>query len=119
MCAGIYGNNPEDKARQCELDTYLDSAYRQDNDDERDERIKELARDKFNALPNFYSPVNDKYRYTNMDDAMGSLKQEELIALARLLRDGNYMQAGKLLEASLMRILTAEAEEEIEDEQYD
>ena len=119
MCAGIYGNNPEDKARQCEPDTYLDSAYRQDNDDERDERIKELARDKFNALPNFYSPVNDKYRYTNMDDAMGSLKQEELIALARLLRDGNYMQAGKLLEASLMRVLTAEAEEEIEDEEND
>jgi len=119
MCAGIYGNNPEDKARQCELDTYLDSAYRQDNDDERDERIKELARDKFNALPNFYSPKDERYRYTYMDDAMGSLKQEDLIALARLLRDGNHMQAGKLLEASLMRILTAEAEEEIEDEQYD
>ena len=113
---GIYGNNPEDKARQCELDTYLKSAYRLNDDDE---RIKELARDKFNSLPSFYSPVNDKHRYTYMDDAMGSLKQEELIALARLLRDGEHLQAGKLLEASLMRILTAEAEEEIKDEQYD
>jgi len=114
--SGIYGNNPEDKARQHELDKYLKSAYRQDDDDE---RIKELARDKFNALPNFYSPKDERYRYTYMDDAMGSLKQEDLIALARLLRDGNYMHAGKLLEASLMRILTAEAEEEIKDEQYD
>jgi len=42
-----------------------------------------------------------------------------LIALARLLRDGEHLQAGKLLEASLMRVLVAEAEEEIEDEEYD
>jgi len=113
--AGCFGNNPEDRARQRELNNYLDAADRLDNA----ERITELALDKFNALPSFYSPKGERYRYTNMDDAMGSLKQEELIALARLLRDGNYMQAGKLLEASLMRILTAEAEEEIEDEQYD
>ena len=118
MCAGIYGNNPEDQARQRELNKHLDSTYRL-NDDDDDERIKELARDKFNSLPNFYSPAKDRYRYTYMDDAMGSLKQEELIALARLLRDGEHLQAGKLLEASLMRILTAEAEEEIEDEEND
>ena len=114
--AGCFGNNPEDRARERELNNYLDAAARLDNDDE---RIKELARDKFNALPNFYSPKDEKYRYTNMDDAMGSLKQEELIALARLLRDGEHLQAGNLLKASLMRILTAEAEEEIKDEQYD
>ena len=111
MCAGIYGNNPEDRAREHELDVYLDKTYAQDATAA---RIKELARDKFNSLPNFYSPVNDKYRYTYMDDAIGSLKQEELIALARLLRDGEHLQAGKLLEVSLMRILTDEAEEEIE-----
>ena len=114
--AGCFGNNPEDRARERELNNYLDAAARLDNDDE---RIKELARDKFNALPNFYSPKDEKYRYTFMDDAMGSLKQEELIALARLLRDGEHLQAGKLLEASLMRVLVAEAEEEIEDEEYD
>ena len=118
MCAGIYGNNPEDQARQRELNKHLDSTYRL-NDDDDDERIKELARDKFNALPSFYSPKGERYRYTYMDDAMGSLKQEELIALARLLRDGEHLQAGNLLKASLMRILTAEAEEEIKDEQYD
>ena len=113
--AGCFGNNPEDRARQRELNNYLDAADRLDNA----ERITELALDKFNALPSFYSPKGERYRYTNMDDAMGSLKQEELIALARLLRDGEHLQAGKLLEASLMRVLVAEAEEEIEDEEND
>ena len=113
--AGCFGNNPEDRARQRELNNYLDAADRPDNN----ERIKELARDKFNSLPSFYSPKGEKYRYTFMDDAMDSLKQEELIAIARLLRDGEHLQAGKLLEASLMRVLVAEAEEEIEDEEND
>ena len=116
MCAGIYGNNPEDRAREHELDVYLDKTYAQDATAA---RITELALDKFNSLPNFYSPKGERYRYTNMDDAMDSLKQEELIALARLLRDGEHLQAGKLLEASLMRVLVAEAEEEIEDEEND
>ena len=112
---GCFGNNPEDRARERELNNYLDAADRLDNA----ERITELALDKFNALPSFYSPKGEKYRYTFMDDAMDSLKQEELIAIARLLRDGEHLQAGKLLEASLMRVLVAEAEEEIEDEEND
>jgi len=95
------------------LNRYLDAS---DNVDSKNSQIQELARDKFMALPNFYTKSTDRYQYTNMDDAMGSLRQEELIAIARLIRDDKYKEAGIALKDALMRVLTDEAEDELEED---
>jgi len=84
--------------------------------DASNKRIEALARDKFMALPDFYTKPYDKYRYTNMDDAVGSVKQEEWICIARAIRDGDNKLAGDILSASLMRVLVAEAENEVDDD---
>lgn len=85
-------------------------------DDYLDENLEDRARDKFLALPEFYSPKDAKFRYTNIDDAQGDIKQEEWIEIARALRDGDDLQAGNLLRKSLERICTNYAEEELENE---
>lgn len=110
--AGCFGNHPEDRAMQAELDAHLRNQIK---DDAYNKRVEDLAKDKFMALPDFYTPRNMKYRYTNMDDAIGSIKQEEFIAIARAIRDGDNKLAGDLLSASLMRICVSEAEDDMED----
>ena len=82
-------------------------------------RIVALARDKFRALPDFYSKPSDKYRYTNMDDAVGSVKQEEWICIARAIRDGDNKLAGDILSASLMNVCVKDATNEIEESEDD
>lgn len=83
---------------------------------ERDEAIKQRTKDKFMALPDFYKSSDGIKRYTNVDDAIGSVSQEDLIAIARALRDGIMETAGERLKAALMRVLERQAEDEIDEE---
>ena len=85
-------------------------------DDSRDKRIEESAYDKFTALPDFWTKKTDSFQYTNMDDAIGSVKQEELICIARAIRDGDNKLAGDILAAALMRICVEKATDDLEAE---
>jgi len=84
-----------------------------------------LAKDKFAALADFYTPflnVHGKpniHRYTNADDAFGQINQDEMIAMCRVLRTElpeNDMLAGKLLRGALMRVCLRDAQDEADDE---
>ena len=111
--SGCYGNNPEDRAREAELNRYLDKTYGQPAS--RQEEIDALVVDKFKALPDLYASMDGKRRYANIEDASSSIKQAEWIAIARLLRDGDEFSAGFALKNALMRVLIDEAEDEIND----
>lgn len=110
---GCYGNHPEDRARERELNDYLDKTY--GKPEKRQQDIDDLARDKFMALPDFYTSRDGTKRWTNIDDASGSLTQGEWIAIGRALRDGDNFLAGQLLSDALIRVLTNDAENEIDD----
>ena len=112
---GCFGSSKEDRAMQAELNAHLKNQFK---DDAREHRIEARARDKFMALPDFYTPARERNRFTNMDDAIGSLKQEELICVARAIRDGDNKLAGEILAASLMRVFVSEAEDEITDKEW-
>lgn len=109
----IYGNSAEDRHFANELDKHLDGYV---DDTKRDVAIEERAKDKFMALPDMYTSRDGVKRYTNMEDAIGSIKQEEFVAVARALRDGDYEEAGRKLADALWRICSDEAEYEVDDE---
>ena len=109
--SGCYGNNLEDRAREAELNRYLDKTYGQPANTQ--EEINALVEDKFKALPDLYASMDGKRRYANIEDASSSIKQAEWIAIARCLRDNDEMTAGFALKNALMRVLTEEAEDEI------
>ena len=111
--AGCFGNDPYDKYVERKLFAYLKES---EVDEKRDEMIEQRTKDKFMALPDFYTCRDGTRRWTNIDDAAGSLKQEEWIAIARCLRDGDNLEAGNLLSLALWRVLGNEAESEIDDE---
>lgn len=118
---GCFGNHPEDKAMSNELHSHLKQRYKGtylEGDDAREQRIEDRARDMFLALPDFYTRRDDQHKFTNMDDCIGYLKQEELISIARALRDGDNKLAGDLLASALMRICINNAEDEISDEEF-
>ena len=106
-----------DTARKTDCSDYYEQRR---NEEEYAERLREdldsRAKDKFQALPDFYTCVDSIHRYTNMDDAIQSLTQPQYIAIARALRDGKHEEAGKLLADALMQVCRKNAEWEIEDE---
>lgn len=110
--AGIFGNHPEDKARERELNAYLDKQQKEDN---RIEEIAQLAKDNFFALPNFYRSRDGSVRWTNMEDAVDSIKQEEWIGIARALREGDMRIVGDLLRKAIDRVLIQQAENGIDE----
>lgn len=112
--SGCFGNHLEDRARQAELNRYLNRATK---DDAREKRIEDLAKDKFMALPDLYRSTDGIKRYTNIDDASGSIKQEEWVSIARALRDGDNKLAGDILAASLMRVCVDQAQDVIDEEE--
>ena len=77
--------------------------------------VQELAKDKFMALPDMYKHSDGVARYCNMDDVVGSIRTEEWVTIARWLRDGDELSAGVALRTAVMRILIAEADDELED----
>ena len=113
MLSGIYGNNPEDRAREAELNRYLDKTYCEPS--KREEEIEDRVNDKFMALPELYTCRDGTRRWSNMEDAVDGFKQAEWIAIARALRDGEYLTAGLLLDNSLVRVLTQQVEDEMDD----
>lgn len=114
--SGCYGNHLEDRAMQSELNRYLNKTTK---DDSREKRIEELAKDKFMALPDLYRSTDGIKRYTNIDDASGSIKQEEWVSIARAIRDSDNKLAGDILAASLMRVCVRNAENEIDETDWE
>lgn len=87
-----------------------------DLDDYLDDNLADRTRDKFMALPDFYKSTDGKERYTNIEDAVDGIKQEDWITIARYLRDEQYGMAGSMLADCLKEICESQAEEELEDE---
>ena len=109
---GCFGNHPEDKARERELNAYLDKQQKEDN---RVEEIAQLAKDKFFALSDFYTCRDGVRRWTNIEDAVDSIKQAEWIDIARALRDGDMWVVGDLLRKAIDRVVIQQAEDEIDE----
>jgi hypothetical protein len=112
--SGCFGNSSEDKARERELNAYLKKTY--SDPERRDEAIEARVIDKFQALPDLYRSRDGVKRYTNLEDAIGSLNQNEHIQIARAIRDGKPEDAGIALTMALQRILRSEAGDEIDEE---
>ena len=109
--SGCFGNHPEDKMRERELHAYLAT---QDKDSKRDEQVKELANDKYMALPLKYKSSDGVERYTNIEDAFSSLKTADFEALGRLTRDRQHEELGILFCDIMNRICFEHAESEID-----
>lgn len=82
-------------------------------EDYRDENLHDLVNDKMLALPDFYKSSDGVARYTNMEDALSSITQDEAVSIARALRDKEFALAGGLLYSALWRICYKEAEYEL------
>ena len=108
--AGCFGNSTEDKMRERELYRYLDSMS---DDSKRDERVEELANDKYMALADTYTTVSGR-QISNFEDALQSITSQELTSIARLLRDKDFDAAGRMLAFAIQRVLSDEAEDEVE-----
>lgn len=85
-------------------DTYLDN------------NLHDRAEEKFKQLPRFYKSSDGVRRYTNIEDAVDSIKQADWQIIANHLIAECREQAGAHLEACLMKICTSQAEEELEEE---
>ena len=98
---------------EAQLDKHLRETY--DIPEAREEAIHKLADDKFKALPDFYASSDGIKRFTNFEDMFDGIKQPHLIALARLVRDEQHEDAGKLLGVLLMEQCEKQAEYEYDE----
>ena len=98
--AGCFGNNPEDRYFERELDKYLDKPDVQD-------RIEDLYIAKMAELPT----IPRDHRYSYLSDVMGSLDYDGDIGLllGRALRDGDTERAGSILLGMVQAFVREEA----------
>jgi hypothetical protein len=114
--AGCYGNHPEDRYFERQLNEHLDkeAAF-----EKLQEQCEELAEDKFQvallSLP-LSRPSNlaQSYYYLNFEDVLAELKVNSCVELAKLVRDNKPDEAGAELIRVVYEHLRKVAKEEAE-----
>lgn len=77
--------------------------------------VPDRANDIFYALPDTYTKPDAILQLSNMGDAVGEIRHEEWVDIARALRDDIPARAGILLMRALKRICHRLAVDEAED----
>ena len=115
--AGCFGNHPEDRAMQNELNRHLD---KQEEGERRAAQIDAVANDlykaKLHSLVTYRKyGANNQYQMLQISDAIAEIRDDELYGLAVAVRDNNELEAGKAIIKLVTDVLRREAEEEAED----
>lgn len=103
---GCYGNHPEDRYFARQLDAHLSRG-------DQEKKIEELAHEKLEQLPAFYSPATARFRFTNMDDTVEGITQAEWIAVARSIIKGDELAVGKIISEAILREVRKQAYDEV------